>query len=774
MDIFSIALGLQVLHKDYEVNGVHIAPAHQGVEVQELIHMSSLAGSDVLRIPLDLTWTTPTGVPQWVLDRIEVYLQQAQSRGIKVILQPGQTPVDLIRNGGTNADAPNVNNIPELANRYAIYVNEVYQNLPQYRDTIAGWEVGNEPNMGFQAEDGGYVVTDSNTHRYYAVSLANAAHYANYLAYTAKAIDALQLGYEVNVIGGGIAHNDVPYLNTYLSTLSQKLTELGTSVDGISIHPYTTYIRTFTSPESGRPTVWVDVPEAGAHVASWDYHYSFQGALYNVQRIMLENGFDQTDLWITEFGVPSYLGYRNAGPDGELDQARWFAEAFGVLDSWGNEHLKGVIAHHVLDSHTFEYNAQFSAYDSNKPNGDVNHAEKSFGLFHKKNGSFTSKPAGWLMDYISNNRTFYYHNIISERDKSVLDASHWGSYSGIFSGFVMLTHDGNDTVTGSNHDDSIFGGSGNDVISGLNGNDRLYGGSGDDDIRGGGGANDIYGNDGNDEIRTSQGRVDGGRGFDTLVLSANPSSYSITGDAIEFTISGSGQSIRGRDVERIQFADNSFVDLSNADVGRGNGFISAQSTIDAQDDPNNNVTYGQTITIPVLNNDTTTPDTRITQINGIDMQPGWATWANGAGLVYFLHDQTLALEAYGENYSFTYTISDGIQTDVATVSGTIYPATAPNAVDDPNHNVAYGARITIPVLDNDSDPNGDTLQITQINGIDMQPGWQTWANGAGLVYVRHDHKLELEAYGENYSFTYTVSDGTETDVATVSGTISSQ
>jgi hypothetical protein len=114
-----------------------------------------------------------------------------------------------------------------------------------------------------------------------------------------------------------------------------------------------------------------------------------------------------------------------------------------------------------------------------------------------------------------------------------------------------------------------------------------------------------------------------------------------------------------------------FVDLSNANVGRGNGFISAQSAIDAQDDPNNNVTYGQTITIPVLNNDTTTTNTRITQINGIDMQPGWQTWANGAGLVYVRHDHKLELEAYGENYSFTYTVSDGTETDVATVSGTI-------------------------------------------------------------------------------------------------------
>lgn len=45
--------------------------------------------------------------------------------------------------------------------------------------------------------------------------------------------------------------------------------------------------------------------------------------------------------------------------------------------------------------------------------------------------------------------------------------------------------EGNDTITGRNGPDDIFGDEGNDILSGLAGDDELWGGDGDDILRGG-------------------------------------------------------------------------------------------------------------------------------------------------------------------------------------------------------------------------------------------------------------------------------------------------
>ena len=83
----------------------------------------------------------------------------------------------------------------------------------------------------------------------------------------------------------------------------------------------------------------------------------------------------------------------------------------------------------------------------------------------------------------------------------------------------------------------------------------------------------------------------------------------------------------------------------------------------------------------------------------------------------------------------------------------------------------------------DSDTNGDTLAITQINGVDITNGEQiTLASGA-LLTIRTDGTFDYDPNGAfdglstddigTDSFTYTLSDGTvsDTDSATVTITI---
>ncbi|QXE24054.1 hypothetical protein B6N60_02757 [Richelia sinica FACHB-800] len=58
----------------------------------------------------------------------------------------------------------------------------------------------------------------------------------------------------------------------------------------------------------------------------------------------------------------------------------------------------------------------------------------------------------------------------------------------------------NDSITGSNARDDLFGGLGNDTLRGQDGNDRLFAEQGDDILFGGFGNDTLYGGTGNDQF----------------------------------------------------------------------------------------------------------------------------------------------------------------------------------------------------------------------------------------------------------------------------------
>ncbi|AQR74218.1 S-layer family protein [Sphingomonas sp. LM7] len=90
-------------------------------------------------------------------------------------------------------------------------------------------------------------------------------------------------------------------------------------------------------------------------------------------------------------------------------------------------------------------------------------------------------------------------------------------------------NNGNNTINGSNGNDTIYGFGGNDDLFGRGGNDTIYGGTGNDDIEGNDGNDTLYGEDGNDELS-------GGNGNDTL--SGGSGSDELYGDANDDTLTG--------------------------------------------------------------------------------------------------------------------------------------------------------------------------------------------------------------------------------------------
>jgi uncharacterized repeat protein (TIGR01451 family) len=169
------------------------------------------------------------------------------------------------------------------------------------------------------------------------------------------------------------------------------------------------------------------------------------------------------------------------------------------------------------------------------------------------------------------------------------------------------------------------------------------------------------------------------------------------------------------------------------------------------------------VTISVLANDSDVDGDSLSVTGASDPANG-SVVINLAGTVTYTPDT----DYFGAD-SFTYTISDGNGgSDTATVTVTVNEVTGPNnppvAADD-TATTNVNTPVTISVLTNDSDVDGDSLSVTgasdPANGsvVNNNDGTVTYTPDTGFV-------------GQD-SFTYTVSDGNGgTDTATVTVTVS--
>ncbi|NET16682.1 MAG: tandem-95 repeat protein, partial [Okeania sp. SIO1H6] len=131
--------------------------------------------------------------------------------------------------------------------------------------------------------------------------------------------------------------------------------------------------------------------------------------------------------------------------------------------------------------------------------------------------------------------------------------------------------------------------------------------------------------------------------------------------------------------------------------------------------------------------------------------------------------------------SFTYTTTDGTLTDTATVNITVDPVNdAPVAVDD-TATTNEDTATTGNVLTNDTDVNGDILTVTEVDGVAGNVGTQITLTSGALLTLNADGSYSYDPNGQfeslndgdkaTDSFSYTISDGTLTDTATVNVTI---
>ena len=172
---------------------------------------------------------------------------------------------------------------------------------------------------------------------------------------------------------------------------------------------------------------------------------------------------------------------------------------------------------------------------------------------------------------------------------------------------------------------------------------------------------------------------------------------------------------------------------------------------------------GTTLTVPapgVLANDTDPNGDPITAVLATTVSNGTLVLQPNGSFGY------APAEGFSGTDSFTYRASDGTATSApATVTITVSaaPNAAPVAQDDAQ-SVDAGGAVTVDVLANDSDPDGDPLTVTAVSTPSKGTA-QVTAGGAAVRYTAN-----AGTSGQD-TFTYTVSDGTATATATVTITI---
>ena len=189
--------------------------------------------------------------------------------------------------------------------------------------------------------------------------------------------------------------------------------------------------------------------------------------------------------------------------------------------------------------------------------------------------------------------------------------------------------------------------------------------------------------------------------------------------------------------------------------------VVSQDAVAAQDDE---ATLPEDPTDPwmidVLDNDAFLVGATVTEVTQGTL--GLVTIAPDGLSVFFTPDP----DANGED-SFTYTLDDGAgSADTATVDVTITPENdAPVAGDDAVSVRVNGPARAVDVLLDDSDVDGDPLQITETSAS-VKGTVTITGDGTGVTY-----EPDTDESGSD-SFTYTISDGHgETATATVSVTI---
>ncbi|WP_341861585.1 cadherin-like domain-containing protein [Gymnodinialimonas sp. 57CJ19] len=284
---------------------------------------------------------------------------------------------------------------------------------------------------------------------------------------------------------------------------------------------------------------------------------------------------------------------------------------------------------------------------------------------------------------------------------------------------------GDDSLLGSEGDDTIYGDNGdvaagdpaqsggNDTLIGGEGDDALFGEGGDDTIIAGAG-DDVTGGEGSDMIVVDADEIDGA-GNKTGDINVDGSTEGTDNDTLDLTAfeayrnltetpDADGDSTSG--TVEVQNGDGDWVNVNFLEIENlllpdlyNEGPDAVDDSIPVDED--------ESVTFNPLANDSDPEGDPLTVTDISDPSNGTLTDNGDGTYTYEPNDD------FNGTDSVTYTISDGNGgTDTATITFNVAPVNdAPDAVND-SVTTDEDTAITIDVLDNDTDVDGDPLEIT--------------------------------------------------------------
>ena len=179
-----------------------------------------------------------------------------------------------------------------------------------------------------------------------------------------------------------------------------------------------------------------------------------------------------------------------------------------------------------------------------------------------------------------------------------------------------------------------------------------------------------------------------------------------------------------------------------------------------------------TTPIAVEDNVTTAEDTAIdinvisndTDADGDTLSVTAVTTPTSGGATIMAGSTTTVTYTPNANYngtdSFSYTVSDGTDTATATVNLTVTAVNDPPVTVNDSASTDEDTAIDINVVSNDTDADGDTLSITQVTAPTNGTAAITSGSATTVTYTPNANYNGID------SFTYTVSDGTDTTTGT--------
>jgi len=348
---------------------------------------------------------------------------------------------------------------------------------------------------------------------------------------------------------------------------------------------------------------------------------------------------------------------------------------------------------------------------------------------------------------------------------------------------------GNDeaeTITGNNLSNTIRSGGGNDQINAASGDDKVFPGAGDNSVDGGKGKDTVA----FEGTLSQKGPVEIGNNSVTIgsntTTATNVEIAQFSDIRLDLSQLEQGDTINSASDSKAQSASSTQLAITNQNltIEEGDsGEKQAQFNFELSNPSEQDITLDYQTSSPSQVagfNEPATPEEDYQSTSGQLTIPSGET--EGAIEVTILGDtkveQTEVFSLELSNLSGA-SFENGSQSAIA--SATIVSDDKPVAGDD-SISTDENSTIGTNVLNNDSDPNNDNLEIAKVNDDATNVGNQITLDSGALLTLNGDGTLNYDPNGEfenlddgetaNDSFTYTVSDNSGgTDTASVTVTI---